>query len=103
MHNLQIRIRRPPPSLRDLELIEAPKPTLTSGAFLARGGCLPGKEGVQALRVRVRDYEHRRGEFLRAAMPWHGAAALPPRNTSSRDSSTLRRTCCSRSRAGTSA
>jgi len=35
MHNLQIRIKRPPSSLRDLELIEAPKPTLTNGAFLA--------------------------------------------------------------------
>src|SRR4030088_781534 len=36
MHNLQVRIKRPPSSLRDLELIEAPKPTLTNGAFLAR-------------------------------------------------------------------
>src|SRR6266478_2601745 len=36
MHNLQIRIKRPPSSLCDLELIEAPKPTLTNGAFLAR-------------------------------------------------------------------
>lgn len=36
MHNLQIRIKRPPSSLRDLELIEAQRPTLTNGAFLAR-------------------------------------------------------------------
>jgi len=42
-------------------------------AILARGGYVPGKEGVQALRVRVRDYEHRCGEFLREAIPWHGA------------------------------
>jgi NADPH-dependent curcumin reductase CurA len=45
-------------------------------AILARGGYLPGKEGVQALRVRVRDYEHRRGEFLREAIPWHGAGRI---------------------------
>jgi NADPH-dependent curcumin reductase CurA len=36
LRNLQIRIRRPPESPRDLELIEAPRPTLTNGSFLAR-------------------------------------------------------------------
>jgi NADPH-dependent curcumin reductase CurA len=36
MQNLQIRIKRPPTSVRDLELIEAPRPTLTNGSFLAR-------------------------------------------------------------------
>ena len=45
-------------------------------AILARGGYLPGKQGVQALRVRVRDYEHRRGEFLREAIAWHGAGRI---------------------------
>src|SRR5438105_4825476 len=35
-HNLQIRVRRPPSQPSDLELIEAPEPTLTNGAFLAR-------------------------------------------------------------------
>src|SRR2546430_13114921 len=35
-HNLQIRIRRAPASVRDLELVEAPKPSLTNGTFLAR-------------------------------------------------------------------
>ncbi len=44
-------------------------------AILARGGYLP-KEGVRALRVRVRDYEHRRGEFLREAIAWHGAGRI---------------------------
>jgi NADPH-dependent curcumin reductase len=45
-------------------------------AILARGGYLPGNGGVQVLRVRVRDYEHRRGEFLRDAIPWHGAGRI---------------------------
>jgi NADPH-dependent curcumin reductase CurA len=45
-------------------------------ALLARGGYQPDKEGVQALRVRVRDYEHRRGEFLREAIAWHGAGRI---------------------------
>ena len=44
-------------------------------AILARGGYLPN-EGVQVLRVRVRDYQHRRGEFLRAAIAWHGAGRI---------------------------
>ena len=34
--NLQIRIKRPPAQPADLELIEAPRPTLTNGSFLAR-------------------------------------------------------------------
>ena len=34
--NLQIRIRRPPSQPADLELIEASRPTLTNGSFLAR-------------------------------------------------------------------
>ena len=36
MHNLQVRIKRPPASTADLELIEAPKPSLINGSFLAR-------------------------------------------------------------------
>jgi hypothetical protein len=34
--NLQIRVRRPPSQPADLELIEAPRPALTNGSFLAR-------------------------------------------------------------------
>jgi NADPH-dependent curcumin reductase len=45
-------------------------------AILARGGYQPGKDGVQVLRLRVHDYEHRRGEFLREAIAWHGAGRI---------------------------
>jgi len=45
-------------------------------AILARGGYLPGQDGVRVLRVRARDYEHRRGEFLREAIAWHGAGRI---------------------------
>jgi NADPH-dependent curcumin reductase CurA len=34
--NLQIRVRRPPAEPADLELIEAPRPALSNGSFLAR-------------------------------------------------------------------
>jgi NADPH-dependent curcumin reductase len=43
---------------------------------LLRAGYLPDKDGIQVLRARVRDYEHRRGEFLREAIPWHGAGRI---------------------------
>jgi NADPH-dependent curcumin reductase CurA len=52
--------------------VTAPVPA----ALLARGGYLPDREGVQALRIRARDYEHRRGEFLREAIAWHGAGRI---------------------------
>jgi NADPH-dependent curcumin reductase len=45
-------------------------------AILGRGGYLPGNEDVRVLRVRARDYEHRRGEFLRDAIAWHGAGRI---------------------------
>jgi NADPH-dependent curcumin reductase len=45
-------------------------------AILARGGYQSGKDGVQVLPLRVRDYEHRRGEFLREAIAWHGAGRI---------------------------
>jgi NADPH-dependent curcumin reductase CurA len=45
-------------------------------ALLARGGYRPGKDGVQVLRLRLRDYEARRGEFLRDAIAWHGAGRI---------------------------
>ena len=45
-------------------------------ATLARGGYLPGKDGVEVLRVSARDYEHRRGEFLREAIAWYGAGRI---------------------------
>ncbi len=43
---------------------------------LLRAGYLPEKDGIRVLRARVRDYEHRRGEFLREAIPWHGAGRI---------------------------
>jgi NADPH-dependent curcumin reductase len=36
--------------------------------------------GVQVLRINARDYEHRRGEFLREAIPWHGAGRIAARD-----------------------
>ena len=36
----------------------------------------PGVNGAQLLRINARDYEHRRGEFLRAAIAWHGAGRI---------------------------
>jgi len=45
-------------------------------AILARSGYRPGNGGVRVLRVRVHDYEHRRGEFLRDAIAWHGAGRI---------------------------
>jgi NADPH-dependent curcumin reductase CurA len=47
---------------------------------LRRAGYLPEKDGIQVLRARVRDYEHRRGEFLREAIAWHGAGRIAVRN-----------------------
>jgi NADPH-dependent curcumin reductase len=44
-------------------------------ALLARGGYSPG-EGLQILSVRARDYDHRRGQFLRDAIAWHGARRI---------------------------
>ncbi len=46
------------------------------GPALARAGYFPEKDGIQVLRARVRDYELRRGEFLREAIPWHGAGRI---------------------------
>jgi len=43
---------------------------------LLRAGYLPEKDGIQVLRARVRDYEPRRGEFLREAIPWYGAGRI---------------------------
>lgn len=45
-------------------------------AALLRAGYLPEKDGIQVLRARVRDFEHRRSEFLREAIPWHGAGRI---------------------------
>lgn len=46
------------------------------GPALLRAGYLPGQDGIRVLRARVRDYEHRRGEFLREAIAWHGAGRI---------------------------
>ena len=35
-----------------------------------------GLNGVPLLHVNARDYEHRRGEFLREAIAWHGAGRI---------------------------
>jgi NADPH-dependent curcumin reductase CurA len=43
---------------------------------LLRAGYLPEKDAIQVLRARVRDYEHRRGEFLREAIAWYGAGLI---------------------------
>jgi len=43
---------------------------------LLGAGYLPEKDRIQVLRARVRDYEPRRGEFLREAIAWHGAGRI---------------------------
>lgn len=43
---------------------------------LARGGYHPGANGVEVLSVRLHDFEHRRGEFLREAIAWHGSGRI---------------------------
>jgi NADPH-dependent curcumin reductase CurA len=45
-------------------------------ALLARAGYPPGKGGFTVLRFDLHDYEHRRGEFLREAIAWHGAGRI---------------------------
>ena len=50
------------------------------GARLVQNNLQPadpqGLQGVQVLRTRAHDYEHRRGEFLREAIAWHGAGRI---------------------------
>ena len=45
-------------------------------ALLARGGYPPGQSGLTVLRVVPGEYEHRRGEFLREAIAWHGSGRI---------------------------
>jgi NADPH-dependent curcumin reductase CurA len=45
-------------------------------ALLACAGYPPGTTGLQVVRVDLHDYEHRRGEFLREAIAWHGAGHI---------------------------
>jgi NADPH-dependent curcumin reductase CurA len=45
-------------------------------ALLARAGNATGVDGIEVLRVRLADFEHRRGEFLRDAVAWHGAGRI---------------------------
>ena len=45
-------------------------------ALLARGGYPPGQAAPQVLRVDLKEFEHRRGEFLRAAIAWYGAGRI---------------------------
>jgi NADPH-dependent curcumin reductase CurA len=44
--------------------------------LLSRSGYSSGPDGVRILRMDLRDYEHRRGEFLREAIAWYGADRL---------------------------
>jgi NADPH-dependent curcumin reductase len=50
------------------------------GARLVQNNLQPadgaGLQDVQVLRSRAHDYEHRRGEFLREAIAWHGAGRI---------------------------
>jgi NADPH-dependent curcumin reductase CurA len=45
-------------------------------ALLARAGYPPGKTTLSVVRVNLADYEHRRGEFLREAIAWHGSGRI---------------------------
>jgi NADPH-dependent curcumin reductase CurA len=45
-------------------------------ALLARGGSPPGQGAPQVLRMDLKNFEHRRGEFLRAAIAWYGAGRI---------------------------
>jgi NADPH-dependent curcumin reductase len=44
-------------------------------ALLPRGGYSAGKD-LEVLSINVRDYERRRGEFLRDAIAWYGAGRI---------------------------
>ena len=45
-------------------------------ALLASAGYPPGRAGLNVLQVELSDYEHRRGEFLREAIAWHGSGRI---------------------------
>jgi NADPH-dependent curcumin reductase len=45
-------------------------------ALLARGGYPQGQSAPKVLPVDLKDHEHRRGEFLRAAIAWYGAGRI---------------------------
>jgi NADPH-dependent curcumin reductase len=45
-------------------------------ALLALAGYSPGRTGLEVLHVKPENYEHRRGEFLREAITWHGAGRI---------------------------
>jgi NADPH-dependent curcumin reductase len=45
-------------------------------ALLIRGGYPPGKVAPEVLRLNLKDYERRRGEFLREAIAWYGAGRI---------------------------
>jgi NADPH-dependent curcumin reductase len=45
-------------------------------ALLAMAGYPPGRAGLEVLRVRPQDYEHRRSEFLRDAIAWYGSGRI---------------------------
>jgi len=45
-------------------------------ALLVRGGYPSTQAAPQVLRVDLQDFQHRRGEFLRAAIAWYGAGRI---------------------------
>jgi NADPH-dependent curcumin reductase CurA len=45
-------------------------------ALLTQGGYPAGQSAPQVLRVDLKDFEHRRGEFLRAAIAWYGSGRI---------------------------
>jgi NADPH-dependent curcumin reductase len=45
-------------------------------ALLTRGGYPPGEIAPEVLRLNLKEYEHRRGEFLREAIAWYGAGRI---------------------------
>src|SRR5579862_7628668 len=49
-------------------------------ALLARAGYPSGTSDIRVLRVNMRDFEHRRGEFLREAIPWYGSGRIASRD-----------------------
>jgi NADPH-dependent curcumin reductase len=58
---------------------------LAAGARIVQHGVADARpraarDGVPVLRVQLRDYEHRRGEFLRDAIAWHGAGRIAARD-----------------------
>jgi NADPH-dependent curcumin reductase len=59
---------------RGARIVQNSVNALDADALRERGGYAP--DSLQVLRMELKDYEHRRGEFLRDAMAWHGAGRI---------------------------